>query len=121
MNVLVRFALAGRPLPGAALALEMPDIGTTVVTGGLSPILVGWSVSDHAIEYSRNVAMAISTEREAEGEVTAPRDARTTTAPSNGDDVVSSAEASMRNEAMVNVDEGLLENVDFDERLSQQI
>jgi hypothetical protein len=34
---LVRFALAGKPLPGTALALEQSRVGTSAAPAGLSP------------------------------------------------------------------------------------
>jgi hypothetical protein len=48
MDALVRFALAGQPLPGVVLALERPKVGISAAPAGLSPMLAGWSVSDYA-------------------------------------------------------------------------
>jgi hypothetical protein len=62
MNALVRLALAGQPLPGAALTLERSDIGIGAATAGLSPMLAGWSVPDYATEWHGDPAAARSTE-----------------------------------------------------------
>lgn len=120
MYGLVRLALAGQPLPGTALAIERTEIGTGAVSASLSPMLAGWSVSEVAIQRPDDFAVASSTEREVEGEVTTPGAAPNTTAAASGKVVVSNAEASPRKETTVVVDYGLLENLDFDERLSQE-
>jgi hypothetical protein len=120
MNALVRLALAGQPLPGAALALERSDVGTSAATAGLSPMLAGWSVPG-ATECHGDPAAARSTEREIKGLGNTPEAVRTTTAGTYRENVLTNAKSSIRKETVSLVDDRLLENVDFDERLSQQI
>jgi hypothetical protein len=60
-------------------------------------------------------------EREVEDEVKLPEAVRTTAAATSREEVVANPESSMQNETMLVVDDGLLENVDFDESLSQHI
>lgn len=50
-----------------------------------------------------------------------PGGAHNSTAATSGEEIVADAESSVGKEAMVGIDDGLLDNVDFDERLSQQI
>jgi hypothetical protein len=121
MNALVRLALAGQPLPGAALALERSDVGTSAATAGLSPMLAGWSVPGYATECHGDPVAARSTEWEIKGLGNTPEAVRTTTAGTYRENVLTNAKSSIRKETMSLVDDRLLENVDFDERLSQQI
>jgi hypothetical protein len=121
MNALVRLALAGQPLPGAALALERSDIGTSASTADLSPMLAGWSVPDYATEWHGDPAAARSTEREIKGSETLPEAVRTTNAGTYRETVLTNAKSSIWKETVSLVDDGLLENIVFDERLSQQI
>jgi hypothetical protein len=121
MNALVRLALAGQPLPGAALALERSDIGTSAATTGLSPLLAGWSVIDCATEWHGDPATARSTEREMEWSENTLEAVRTTSAGIYTENVLANAKSSIRKETVSLVDNGLLENVDFDEPLSQQL
>ena len=121
MNALVRLALAGQPLPGAALALERSDIGTSAATTGLSPLLAGWSVIDCATEWLGDPAAARSTELEIKGSEILPEAVRTTTAGTHTENILANEKSSTRKETVSLVDDGLLENVDFDEPLSQQI
>jgi hypothetical protein len=121
MNALVRFALADQPLPGTTLALERLEAGISAVPTGLSSMLAGWSVSELGAQRSDVTETALLTEREMEGELDTPQALRTTTATSNREQVAVIAEPIMLKGTMQIVDDGLLENVDFDERLSQQI
>jgi hypothetical protein len=124
LDALVRLALAGQPLPGAALALERPEVDSNAPLAGLSPMLFGWSVSDCDAQDIDDVAVSNVTEREVGGEVTvegAARTARTITTRTNGEEIVADAEAGVWNKAMVGLDDELFENVDFDEPLSQEI
>ena len=121
MNALVSFALAGRPLPETALALERCEVGISAPPAGLSPMLAGWSVSDLTAQWSDNSEAARLTEREMEAELDTPQAVRTTTATTNREQVALNAESIMRKETVLVVDDELLERVDFDERLSQQI
>jgi hypothetical protein len=61
------------------------------------------------------------TEREKEGELDSLQALRTTTATSSREKVIVTAEPIVLNGTVQVVDDGSLENVDFDERLSQQI
>jgi hypothetical protein len=79
------------------------------------------SVSDSASHLSIDFAIAHLTEREAKSKVHAPEAAGTITAATSREEAVVNAESSMRYEIMLVLDHGSLENVDFDERLSQQI
>jgi hypothetical protein len=121
MNALVRFALAGRPLPETALALERSGVGISAAPAGLSPMLAGWSVYELGAQWSDVTEAARLKEREMEGELDMPQAVRTTTATSSKEQVAVIAESIMLKGMMQAVDDGLLENVDFDERLSQQI
>jgi len=56
-----------------------------------------------------------------EGELDMPQAVRTTLATSSKEQIAVVAESIMLEDMMQAVDDGLLENVDFDERLSQQI
>ena len=47
--------------------------------------------------------------------------ALTITTDISGEEIVTNAESSVRKEKMMGVDDGLFENIDFDEHLSQQI
>jgi hypothetical protein len=121
MNALVRFALAGRSLLETALALERPEVGISAAPAGLSPMLAGWSVSELVAQWSDVTEAAHLKEREMEGELDMPQAVRTTTATSSKEQVAVIAESIMLKGMMQAVDDGLLENVDFDERLSQEI
>jgi hypothetical protein len=121
MNALVSFALAEQPLPGAALALERFEVGIGAVPAGPSPMLAGWSVSDLGAEWSDDSVTASPREREVKGKLDTPQTLRPTTAATGREEVVTIAESGMPNKTVLAVDSGLLENVDFDEPLSQQI
>jgi hypothetical protein len=121
MNAVVSFALAEQPLPGTALALERFEVGISAAPAGLSAMLAGWSVYDLGAEWSDNSVTASSREREVEGKLDTPQTFRTITAATDREEVVTIAESGMPDKTMLAVDSGLLENVDFDEPLSQQI
>jgi len=121
MNALVRFALAGRPLPETTLALERCEVAISAPPAGLSPMLAGWSVSELGAQWSDVTEAARLKEREMEGELDIAQAIRTTTATSSKEQVAENAESIALKGMMQAVDDGLLENVDFDERLSQQI
>ena len=73
-------------------------------------------------DYSRppcDLEAARLKEREMEGELDMPQAVRTTTATSSKEQVAVIAESIMLKGMMQAVDDGLLENVDFDECLSQ--
>jgi hypothetical protein len=61
------------------------------------------------------------TERRVRGEVIMQGAARTITTEISGEEIVTNAESSVRKDKMMGVDDGLFENIDFDEHLSQQI
>jgi hypothetical protein len=84
-------------------------------------MLAGWSVSDLAVQHSDNFTVASSTVQEPESGVTTPASAQNTTAATVGEENVADAGSSVEKEAVVGIDDGLLDNVDFDERLSHQI
>ena len=115
MNALVRFALAGQSLPDTVLALERPEVEISAAPAGLSSMLAGWSVSDHATQRSSDPAAAHLLEREAEVKMNTSEVVR------GREDVVANAESSIAKKNLLVVDDGLLDNIDFDERLSQQI
>jgi hypothetical protein len=115
MNALVRFALARQSLPDTVLALERPDVGISAAPAGLSSMLAGWSVSDHATQWSSDHAAAHLLEREAEVKMNTPEAAR------RREEVVANAESSIAKKNVLVMDDGLLDNIGFDERLSQQI
>lgn len=121
MDALVRFALTGQPLPEAALALERPDGEVGAAPAGLSPMLAGWSELDGTTRRSGDLATTRVSQQNVEGEMNTPEVARTTTAATRGQDVVADTESRMWKESMLVVDDGLLDDVDFEERLSQQI
>lgn len=120
-DALVRLALGRQPLPGTALALERAEIGISAAPAGLSPMLVGWSISDYAAQWPGGPVVGHLMDGEVEGEVSTPGAVRTTTLATSRVDVVANAETSMWEEKQLVVDDDLLENVDFDESLSQQI
>lgn len=113
--------LTGQPLPEAALALERPEAGILAASAGLSPMLTGWPEFDATTRRSGNPATAHLTEQNVEDEMDTQEVIRTTTAATSGIEVDADVEPSMRKGTMLVVDDGLLENVDFEERLSQQI
>jgi hypothetical protein len=121
MNALVQFALARQPLPETALALERPEFGISVAPTGLSPMLAGCSVYDYATHLPDDSAASHLTERGVEGDMNTPEAVQNTTAVSSKEAVVTNADPSMRKETMLVVHDGSLDNIDFDERLSQQI
>jgi hypothetical protein len=121
MNALVRLALTGQPLPEAALALERPEAGILAASAGLSPMLAGWSEFDGTTRRSGDPATAHLTEQNVEDEINTQEVVRTTTAATSGKEVVADVEPSMQKGTMLVVDDGLLENIDFEEPLSQQI
>lgn len=121
MDALVRLALTGQPLPEAALALERPEAGILEASAGLSPMLAGWSEFDGTTRRSGDLATARLTEQNVEDKKTTQEVVRTTTAAISGKEVMADVEPSMRKGTMLVVDDGLLDNVDFEERLSQQI
>jgi hypothetical protein len=73
------------------------------------------------IPYWPNSPTVTLTEQKVEPDMNAPEVGRTTTAVISGEEVVANAKSSVLKETTPVVDEGLPENVDFDERLSQQI
>jgi hypothetical protein len=115
MNALVRFAFAGQSLPDTVLALERPEVEISAAPAGLSSMLAGWSVSDHATQWSSDPAAAHLLERDTEVKMNTPEAAR------GREEVVANAKSSIAKKDMLVVDDGLLNNIDFDERLSQQI
>jgi hypothetical protein len=121
MDALVRYGLTGQSLPRAELALERPEAEIIAAPAGLSPMLAGWPESGCALKWSINSASAHLTEQNLEGDVNAPEVVRTTTAVTSGEEVVTNAKSSVLKETIPVIDKGPLENVDFDERLSQQI
>ena len=124
LDALVRLALAGQPLPGAALALERPEVDSSTPLAGLSSMLFGWSVSDCDAQGIDDITVSNVIEREVGGEVNvegATRTARTITTGTSGEEIVAVAEASVRDKGIVGLDDDLFENVDFDEPLSQEI
>jgi hypothetical protein len=62
-----------------------------------------------------------NTEREIKGSENTPEAVRTTTAGTRRKNVLTNAKSSIRKESVSLVDDDLLDNVDFDESLSQQI
>jgi hypothetical protein len=78
-------------------------------------MLACWSVSDHGTQRSSDPAAAHLLEREAEVKM------NTSEAVRVREDVVANVESSIAKKNMSVVDDGLLDNTDFDERLSQQI
>jgi hypothetical protein len=108
MGALLRLALTGQPLSEATLALEPPEAGILAASAGLSPTLAGWSEFDGTTRRSGDPATAHLTEQNVEDEM-------------NTQEVMADVEPSMRKGTMLVADGGLLENVDFEERLSQQI
>ena len=121
MDTLVRLALTGQPLPEAALALERPEAGILAASAGLSPMLAGWSEFDGTTRRSADPAIAYLTEQNVEDEMNIQEVVRTTTVATSGNEVVADVDPSMRKGTLLVVDDGLLENVDFEERLGQQI
>lgn len=84
-------------------------------------MLAGWPESGCALQWPVNSASVHQTEQKVEGDVNAPEVVRTAIAVTSGEEVLTNAKSSGLKETILDVDEGLLENVDFDERLSQQI
>jgi hypothetical protein len=84
-------------------------------------MLAECSVPDYATECHGDPAAARSTKREIKGSGNTPEAVRTTTAETYKENVLTNAKSSIRKETVSLVDDRLLENVDFDERLSQQI
>lgn len=121
MDALVRLALGRQSLPGTALALERPDVGINIAPAGLSPMLVGWSIPGYAAQWPGGPVVGHLKDGEVKGEVSTPGAVRTTTLATSRVDVVVNVETSMREEKQLVVRDDLLENVDFDESLSQQI
>ena len=121
IDPLAWFALAGQPLPGAALTLERPEVVTKAALAGLSPMLAGWSASDYAKLWPSDSTALRLTEREVKGEVNMPEAVRTTTAATSEEEVLENAEASVRKETTLGIEDGSFKNVAFDERLSQEI
>ena len=121
LDALVRYGLTGQSLPRAELALERPGAETIAAPAGLSPMLAGWPESGCALQWPVDSASAHLAEQKVEGDVNAPEVVRTTISVASGEEIVANAKSSGLKETILVVDEGLLENVDFDERLSQQI
>jgi hypothetical protein len=82
---------------------------------------VGWSVYDYVTRLPGDSAAAHLTERGVEGDMSTPEAVQNTTAASSRETVVANADSNMRKETVLVVHDGLLDNTDFDERLSQQI
>lgn len=118
LDALVRYGLTGQSLPRAELALERPEAESIAAPAGLSPMLAGWPESGCALQWPVNSSSARLTEQKVEGTENASEVVRTVT---SGEEVLAHAKSSGLKETMPVVDEGLLENVDFDGRLSQQI
>lgn len=120
MDALVRLALTGQPLPRVELALERSEAEIIAAPAGLSLMLAGWSEFDGTTRRSGDPATAHLTEQNVD-KINTQEVVRTTTAAISGKEVMADVEPSMRKGTMLVVDDGLLENVDFEERLSQQI
>lgn len=91
---LLRFALVGQHLPGPALALEWPEVGSSAALAGLSPELVGWWAFHHATYWFSDPAVAHLMEQEVEIEVNAPEAVR------SREEVEANADLSIRKETV---------------------
>ena len=118
LNNLVRMSLAGQPLPEEVLALETLEKGSGTAPTSLSDILTGWSSSERKSRNDKG-GLTATKHHEEDGDRAAlgppPTIASTTNRPKGAED---SGSCSLE---VLDVDDGLLKDLDFDHGLSQEI
>ncbi|KAM0714625.1 hypothetical protein Q7P37_009921 [Cladosporium fusiforme] len=121
LNELVRMSLAGQPLPEEVLALELLKDGTGTALTSLSSILAGWSTSDRNSRDKEVGLIATVTERQEYGDTAVSGTPSTTTILMNRVEEAGDAAETSQKEMMGKVDDGLFNDLDFDDSLSQEI
>lgn len=118
LNDLVRMSLARQPLPEGVLALEMSEHQSHAAPTSLSDMLTGWSASDRNSADDENRSVATLKPREAADDAAGSGTDPVTTGPASRTEKVPCAEPNSPKQAMVNVEDGLLddlEDLDFNE------
>lgn len=80
-----------------------------------------WSATARNFEDNEDGVIATLTEREAYGDAAAPETPSTTTRITSRTKEAGDAEVILQKETMGDVGEGLFDDLDFDDRLSQEI
>jgi hypothetical protein len=121
LDTLVQSALARQPLLEDVLALETLESGTGTTPISLSTMFNGWSAPARNLQDSENRAIATLMEQEAYGDVTVLDTPSATTRITNKAEEANDAEMILQKETEGNVGDGLFDDLDFDDRLSQEI
>jgi hypothetical protein len=114
-------SLTGQPLPKDGLALEILEGEISTPLTSLSAMLAGWSTTDREFQRNEDGAIITLTEREAHGGATTLERPFTAIGATSGAKEVGNADAILQKEMTGNVNDGLFNDLDFDNGLSQEI
>jgi hypothetical protein len=124
LNELVRMSLAGQPLPGSSLALEMLEDGTGTALNSLSGMFMGWGPSDRTFRDDGTKSVAIPAQRENHSDATASiYPAATLTTPRRAEEAEKDMGLVTQKEVAESVEDGLFDgfgDLDFDQCSSQE-
>lgn len=124
LNELVRMSLAGQPLPGGSLALEMLEDGTGTALTSLSGMFMGWAPSDRTFRDNGTKSVAIPSQREEHSDATASMySAATLITPRKAEEAGKNMGLIMQKEVAESVEDGLFDgfgDLDFDQCSSQE-
>jgi hypothetical protein len=120
LNALVRLSITEQLLPESCLMLEMLDSEIDAAPVGLSPMPTGWSIADCDSKHSEVRVTSALTEGKDDGKMTTSETSRTTGARSRQEGVGDVGITSQKGTAG-DVDDALLNDLDFDDCLSQEI
>jgi hypothetical protein len=118
LNDLVRMSLVGQPLPDEVLALETLKDGPGTAPTSLSDILTGWSLFERKSRDDEG-EMTSTTHREKDGDRAALGPSSTTASTMNRPK--EDEDSGLCSRKVLDMDDGLLKDLDFDDRLSQEI
>jgi hypothetical protein len=124
LNDLVRMSLDGQPLPEGGLGLEMLEDGTATAPTSLSGMLTGWSALDRNSTEDQGGLIATLTHCGKDGDGAVPKTPSTTTSIAGR--AVGTGDAGRISQEGTIGDSGgglfgELDDLDFDEYLSQEI
>lgn len=117
LNDLVRMSLAGQPLPDGLLAIETLEDGPGNAPIFLSDILTGWSLSEQKSRDDEGESSSMS-RRENDGDRAALDPPLTTVSTTNTPE---KNDLGLCAREMPDLDDGLLNDIEFDDSLSQEI
>jgi hypothetical protein len=123
LNELVRMSLAGQPLPGDSLALEMPDDGTGTALTSLSSMFTGWGPFDRSFRDNGTKSVAIPTQREEHSDATASMYSAATLITPRRAEEAGKTMGLITQKVVSSVEDGLFDgfgDLDFDQCSSQE-